>query len=103
MLNTHSRWWHSNPVFWPPIFTYLCNSPLRNYLTQSLFLTCRNSLEVIPGYLSDLGEEVPADIKQKCYYEGAFYSDGQQWEASHKQCEMCRYTIQYSISVLSFF
>ena len=58
---------------------------------------------MIPGYLSDLGEEVPADIKQKCYYEGAFYSDGQQWEASHKQCEMCRYTIQYSISVLSFF
>jgi hypothetical protein len=46
---------------------------------------------VIPGYLSDLGEEVPADIKQKCHYEGAFYSDGQQWEASHKQCQMCRY------------
>ena len=38
MLNTHthSRWWHSDPVFWPPIFTYLCNSSLRNYLTQSL-------------------------------------------------------------------
>jgi len=49
----------------------------------------RNSLERIPGYLNDLGEKVPETILLKCFYEGAVYSDGQQWDASHKKCQMC--------------
>jgi len=49
----------------------------------------RNSLERIPGYLNDLGEKVPDRILQKCYYEGAFYDNGEQWQSSHVQCQMC--------------
>ena len=54
----------------------------------------RNDLELMPGYLSDLGEEIGdvsmETMKQKCYYEDSFFEDGAQWEASHEQCKMCR-------------
>lgn len=54
----------------------------------------RNDLEHVPGYLSDLGEEIgdedlAAEMRQKCAYEGIFYDDGQRWGATHAECKMC--------------
>lgn len=52
----------------------------------------RDDLELMPGYLSDLGEERPEvekELATRCLYEGSIYEDGSQWEASHKKCSMC--------------
>ena len=52
----------------------------------------RNDLEMMPGFLNDLGEEVPeADraYAMKCLYEGTIYEDGSQWKATHEACKMC--------------
>ena len=97
MLNGRFNFWH---------FIYahyiLSLSPSRSYercpLRGHIFVDVlsyiisllRNSLERIPGYLNDLGEKVPDTILQKCYYEGAFFENGQQWQSSHVQCQMCR-------------
>ena len=55
----------------------------------------RNDLEIIPGYLRDLGEEIGDEelvenMRQKCVYEGSFYENGNRWEATHEQCQVCR-------------
>ena len=55
----------------------------------------RNDLEIMPGYLRDLGEEIgdedlAENMRQKCAYEGSFYEDGNRWEATHDKCKMCR-------------
>ena len=55
----------------------------------------RNDLEIIPGYLRDLGEEIGDEdlvenMRQKCAYEGTFYENGNRWEATHDKCKMCR-------------
>ena len=52
----------------------------------------RNELELMPGYLSDLGEERPEmenELATRCFYEGGVYDDGAQWEATHQPCKMC--------------
>eukprot|EP00092_Neocalanus_flemingeri_P058871 GFUD01070264.1.p1 GENE.GFUD01070264.1~~GFUD01070264.1.p1 ORF type:complete len:935 (-),score=111.94 GFUD01070264.1:1839-4643(-) len=54
----------------------------------------RNDLEIMPGYLRDLGEEIgdedlAENMRQKCAYEGSFYEDGNRWEATHDKCKMC--------------
>jgi hypothetical protein len=52
----------------------------------------RNHLELMPGYLSDLGEERPdigAQYATKCVYEEAVYNNGDQWAATHESCKMC--------------
>lgn len=54
----------------------------------------RNDLEIIPGYLRDLGEEIGDEelvenMKQKCAYEGAFFENGNRWEATHEKCQVC--------------
>ena len=52
----------------------------------------RNDLELMPGFLNDLGEEVPEVDKSyalKCLYEGSVYEDGSQWKATHEACKMC--------------
>ena len=52
----------------------------------------RNELELMPGYISDLGDvrpEVERELQMRCLYEGAIYQDGKQWEATHKKCQMC--------------
>ena len=52
----------------------------------------RNELELMPGYISDIGEERPEiekELKTRCLYEGAIYEDGSQWSATHQQCQMC--------------
>lgn len=56
----------------------------------------RNDLEIIPGYLRDLGEEIGDEelvenMKQKCAYEGAFFENGNRWEATHEKCQVCRF------------
>ena len=56
----------------------------------------RNDLEIIPGYLRDLGEEIGDEelvenMKQKCAYEGTFFENGNRWEATHEKCQVCRY------------
>lgn len=51
----------------------------------------RNDLELMPGYLSDLGEASHADkeFALKCVYEGTRYEDGSQWTATHESCKKC--------------
>ena len=51
----------------------------------------RNDLELMPGFLNDLGEEVVGVEEKilKCIYEGAVYEDGSQWKATHEACKMC--------------
>ena len=52
----------------------------------------RNDLEMMPGFLNDLGEEVPGADQTyalKCIYEGLVYEDGSQWKATHESCKMC--------------
>jgi len=54
----------------------------------------RNDLEIIPGYLRDLGEEIGDEelvenMKQKCAYEGTFFENGNRWEATHEKCQVC--------------
>ncbi|TRY80007.1 hypothetical protein TCAL_08936 [Tigriopus californicus] len=53
----------------------------------------RNELELMPGFLSDLGEERPEvekELAARCLYEGGIiYEDGAQWPASHTNCHMC--------------
>ena len=51
----------------------------------------RNDLELMPGFLNDLGEEVVGAEEKilKCIYEGAVYEDGSQWKATHEACKMC--------------
>eukprot|EP00095_Tigriopus_kingsejongensis_P008579 maker-scaffold167_size293163-snap-gene-1.25 protein:Tk08579 transcript:maker-scaffold167_size293163-snap-gene-1.25-mRNA-1 annotation:"short gasrtulation" len=52
----------------------------------------RNELELMPGYLSDLGEERPEvekELNARCLYEGGIYENGAQWAATHTNCEMC--------------
>ena len=54
----------------------------------------RNDLEIIPGYLRDLGEEIGDEelvenMRQKCAYEGSFYENGNRWEATHERCKVC--------------
>ena len=52
----------------------------------------RNDLELMPGFLNDLGEEVPEvdnSYALKCLYEGSVYEDGSQWKATHEACKMC--------------
>jgi hypothetical protein len=60
--------------------------------TECLPRYARNQLEMMPGFLSDLGEERPEverELATRCLYEGSVYEDGSQWEASHKKCQMC--------------
>ena len=50
----------------------------------------RQDLELMPGYLSDLGEERPEverELATRCLYEGAIYEEGAQWEATHLKCQ----------------
>lgn len=53
----------------------------------------RNELELMPGFLSDLGEERPEvekELAARCLYEGGIiYEDGAQWSATHTSCHMC--------------
>ena len=52
----------------------------------------RNELELMPGYLNDLGEfrpEAEKELENRCAYEGAVYEEGSQWESTHKRCQMC--------------
>ena len=52
----------------------------------------RNDLEIMPGYLGDLGEEIgdgvlAESMRKKCAYEGSFYDEGNRWEATHDKCK----------------
>jgi hypothetical protein len=61
----------------------------------------RNDLEMMPGFLNDLGEEKPEADKEyalKCFYETTIYEDGSQWKASHEACQMC--SCQRLVSVI---
>jgi len=52
----------------------------------------RNELELMPGYLSDLGEvrpEAERVLAARCFYEGVVHDDGHQWRATHAECQMC--------------
>lgn len=52
----------------------------------------RNDLEMMPGFLNDLGQEIPEAEKAyalKCVYEGQYHDDGSQWKATHEPCKMC--------------
>ena len=52
----------------------------------------RNDLEMMPGFLNDLGEEKPEVEKEyslKCLYEDTIREDGSQWKATHEACKMC--------------
>ena len=50
----------------------------------------RNDLEMMPGFLNDLGEaEAEKAYALKCFYEGQVHEDGSQWKATHEACKMC--------------
>ena len=52
----------------------------------------RNDLEMMPGFLNDLGEEneqVAKEYSFRCAYENTVYEDGSQWKATHEACKMC--------------
>ena len=52
----------------------------------------RNDLELMPGFLNDLGEERPevgSKYATNCIYEDTVYNDGDQWTATHEACKMC--------------
>ncbi|CAB4057349.1 CHRD [Lepeophtheirus salmonis] len=59
---------------------------------ECLPLHRRNELELIPGYLNDIGQERfdMVKVNTHCIYqEYSIYEDGDQWTALHESCSMC--------------
>ena len=45
-------------------------------------------MEEVPGMLSDMNDVRP-EVEMKCVYENNVYNDGDNWKATHVDCQMC--------------
>ena len=46
-------------------------------------------MEEVPGMLSDMNDVRPEVVAMKCVYENNVYNDGDNWKATHVDCQMC--------------
>ena len=46
-------------------------------------------MEEVPGMLSDMNDVRPEHVEMKCVYEDIVYNDGDNWKATHVNCQMC--------------
>ena len=63
--------------------------------------TPRIVMEEVPGMLSDMNDVRPEVVAMKCVYENNVYNDGDNWKATHVDCQMCscnRFAIFQQIS-----
>ena len=61
--------------------------------------TPRIVLEEVPGMLNDRND-VRQVVAKKCVYENSVFNDGDQWKATHTDCQMCsceKYVIFFDI------
>ena len=51
--------------------------------------TPRIVLEEVPGMVNDMNDMRPEIVATKCVYENSVFNDGDQWKATHTDCQMC--------------